>query len=231
MAPAERPATPDIGTGQSRLSRGVPPDDGAVTRPSGAAIDTIVCDVGGVVIEFSPERCAEIERRHGIRAGALLPAMLKTPAARLAAVGRLDLDQWYRQTAELVGAGAVDDWLAYRGELNQPVVDILTKARSGGVCVLLLSNATTRLWDDLDHHGVRRIADRVFCSANIGHAKPDLLAYQFVADAESLDPDRVLYIDDTPSWVDAGRRLGWRGHVYSEPENLRRALTELGVDV
>jgi putative hydrolase of the HAD superfamily len=196
---------------------------------SHAAIDTIVCDVGGVLIRFALDRCAEIESRYGIPAGVLLHTMLKTPSARLAAIGRIDDDEWFRQAATIVGTSAVEEWLAYRGELNEPVAEILAAARRGGTRLLLLSNATTRLWSDLAHHGVRDLADQVFCSADIGYAKPDPRAYQFVADKAAIAADRTLYVDDTPSWVEAGRSIGWRGYVYGTPDGLRRELASLGV--
>lgn len=194
-------------------------------------IDTIVCDVGDVVILFSPDRTAEIECRHGIPAGGLLRAALKSPPAKLASVGQLSHDQWLQDVGEIVGIPAVEEWLTYHGELNQPVVEILADAKRCGIRVLLLSNATTRLWDDLDHHGIRDLADQVFCSADIGLAKPDVRAYEFVAEAASLVLSRTLYVDDTPSWVEAGRALGLRGYVYGTPDGLRRELAALGVRV
>jgi putative hydrolase of the HAD superfamily len=196
-----------------------------------AEIDTIICDVGGVVILFSPDRSAEIERRHGIPPGDLLNVVLKSPPSRLASVGRLDHDTWFRQVAATVGQPAVEDWLAYHGELNLPVVEILTTARGNGIRVLLLSNATTRLWDDLDHHGIRDLADQVFCSADIGFAKPDAGAYELVVKAASVVADRTLYVDDTASWVEAGQALGMQGYVYGTPDGLRRELVALGVSV
>ncbi|GAA1883748.1 HAD-IA family hydrolase [Asanoa iriomotensis] len=207
------------------------PNGGDAGESSEAAIDTIVCDVGGVLITFAPDRCAEIESRYGVPDGVLLRTLLKTPSARSAAIGRIDQDEWFREAAAVVGAPAVEEWLAYRGELNEPVVEILTAARRAGVRVLLLSNATTRLWNDLDHHGIRDLAERVFCSADIGYAKPDPHAYQFVADAAATVSDRTLFIDDTASWVEAGRSIGWRGYVYGSPDGLRRELAALGVNV
>lgn len=196
-----------------------------------AAIDTIICDVGDVVILFSHDRAVEIERRYGLPPGELLHAMLKSPPARLATVGRLDHHDWFRQVAAVVGEDAVADWLAYHGELNRPMVEILKAARRSGIRVLLLSNATTRLWDDLDHHGIRELADHVFCSADIGLAKPDPRVYEFVVSEASVIAERALYVDDTASWVEAGHDLGLRGYVYDTPDGLRRELAELGVRV
>jgi putative hydrolase of the HAD superfamily len=206
-------------------------DPNRVDAPGGASVDTIVCDVGGVLITFEPDRCTEIERRYDLAAGVLLHTVLKTPSSRAATIGLIGHDEWFEQAAAVVGGPAVQDWLAYRGELNQPVVEILTAARRGGTRVLLLSNATTRLWKDLDYHGVRDLAEEVFCSADIGYAKPDLSAYRFVADAAAIVPDRTIYIDDIQSWVEAGRSIGWRGYVYGSPDGLRRELAALGVHV
>jgi putative hydrolase of the HAD superfamily len=181
---------------------------------------------------FSERRSAEIERLHGLKDGELFTATLKTSAARLAMSGAISHDEWHRQTAAVIGDAAVADWLADHGELNRPVVQILEAARACGLRVLLLSNATTRLWADLDHHGIRNLADQVFCSAEIGYAKPDPRAYQFVVDTAAIEAGRALYIDDTASWVEAGRRAaGLHGYAYGTPDGLRRELASLGVSV
>jgi HAD superfamily hydrolase (TIGR01509 family) len=211
------------------LAEKPPPAGIARSEPSGRSIDVIVCDVGDVLILFSPEQAAAIERRYGLRAGYLLKAALKAPAAKQASVGRLGLTEWFQETAAILGEAPVTDWLDYHGELNLPVAQILAGVRSRGVTVLLLSNATPRLWDDLAHHGIRDLADRVFCSADIGLAKPDPRAYKLVIDAALAPPERILYVDDTASWVEAGRRAGMRGHVYRTPRRLQRELAGLGV--
>lgn len=198
---------------------------------SGRAVDTIICDVGDVLILFSPRRSLEIERRYGIRPGDLLDAVLKAPPARGALLGRLSQDDWFEQVGAIVGRAAVQDWLAYHGELNLPVVDILLAARRRGIRVLLLSNATKRLWQDLDHHGIRTLADEVYCSADIGLAKPDPRVYEFVFRTASTTADRTLYVDDTASWVDVGSSLGMYGYVYGTPNGLRLRLAALGVAV
>jgi putative hydrolase of the HAD superfamily len=124
---------------------------------------------------------------------------------------------------------AVDEWLGYHGDLNQAGVELLSSARQAGLRLFFLSNATSRLWDDLAHHHLLDFADRVFCSADIGLAKPDPRVYWFVADSAPLSLARTLYVDDTPSWVEAGSRLGMYGHVYTTADGLRRALAYAGV--
>jgi FMN phosphatase YigB (HAD superfamily) len=64
-------------------------------------------------------------------------------------VGAIDHDEWRRVTSAVVGDAAVTAWLAYHGEANQAVVALLKALKNQNVRVVLLSNATARLWDDL----------------------------------------------------------------------------------
>lgn len=192
-------------------------------------IEALVCDVGDVVILFDPAVSASIEETYGLERGCLLATLLKSPAGRLASIGVISSAQWLRFARAELPPPAVDEWLGYHGELNQPVVEMLAAVKATGVRLVFLSNATTRLWDDLAFHEVSDLAEKVFCSANIGVAKPDPAAYRHVIEAMSLPVARCLYVDDTPSWVEAGRVVGLRGHVYVSAERLHDELVRAGV--
>jgi putative hydrolase of the HAD superfamily len=96
------------------------------------------------------------------------------------------------------------------------------------VRLLFLANSTGRLRDDLAHHHLGDLAERTYSSAEIGMAKPDPRAYEYVIDAASLTPRRTLYVDDIPSWVRTGRQLGMRGHLYRGEAPLRDELVRAG---
>jgi len=81
----------------------------------------------------------------------------------------------------------------------------------------------------LAYHGIRDFADRVYCSASIGLAKPDPKLYRQVVRAISVPPERVLYIEDTSSWADAGRQIGMVSHTYSGIPALKSELKRLGL--
>ncbi|WP_170223707.1 HAD-IA family hydrolase [Nonomuraea turkmeniaca] len=187
-------------------------------------IDTVVCDVGGVIISFDEAVASAIEARHGLSIGTLLPAVLKSEPGMLAMRGALDRDTWMSAVSPLVGRAAVLDWLGYHGDLNEQVVAHLKSVKNRGVKVVLLSNATFRLWDDLEFHGLDSLADLVLCSADIGHVKPDPSCYQHAAILGDFTLDRAFYVDDTPSWVDAGAALGMLGHVFTTAERLEQDL-------
>ena len=200
-------------------------------RPAGSRcqIDAIVCDVGDVLIRFDKSVPAAIEQANGLPGGSVLFHALKSPAGRLATVGQIGFHEWFRQVSVALPEKAINAWLAYHGELNQELVHLLRSARNHcGVRLYLLTNATTRLWGDLAHHGIRDIADAVFCSASIGLAKPDPRIYQHVIHVSGMFPERILYIEDTPGWAEAGGQAGLIGHTYVANPEVTRELERLG---
>lgn len=192
-------------------------------------VDAILCDVGDVVILWDKEVPAAIERSYGLPEGSLLRETLRSHAGRLATIGRITHEEWLREVARRIPVEAVHEWLAYHGDLNNDLIGLLTAAHRADVRVYLLTNATSRLWEDLAYHGIGDFADAVYCSANIGLAKPDPRLYREVVNIISVPPRRVLYIEDTPSWADAGREIGMLSHTYSGIGSLKCELERLGL--
>jgi putative hydrolase of the HAD superfamily len=192
-------------------------------------IDAILCDVGDVLILWNTAVPAAIEKAYGLPEGSIIFQALKSRAGKLATIGRINHQEWFRQVTCHMPGTALDEWLSYHGDLNTDLIGLLNTTRRAGVPVYLLTNATMRLWEDLAYHGIRDFADHVFCSASIGLAKPDPKLYRQVVRAISVRPERILYIDDTPSWAEAGREIGMVSHTYSGIPALRDELEGLGL--
>jgi putative hydrolase of the HAD superfamily len=92
------------------------------------------------------------------------------------------------------------------------------------VTVALVSNATTRLEQDLARHELSTLAHVVVSSAQIGVAKPDPSFSIIAAERVAACVERCLFIDDTPANVAAARGLGMIAVQYQRPEDLRAAL-------
>lgn len=193
-------------------------------------IDAIACDVGDVLICWDTGVPAAIERAYCLSEGSVLSQTLKSEAGRLATLGQIGFDEWFRRVSAVLPEDAIREWLSYHGELNRELADLLTAARSRyGICLYLLSNATSRLWQDLTYHGIQDIADYVFCSASIEMAKPDPRIYQHAARVTGSRPERTLYIEDTPGWAEAGSRAGLISHTFAGNGPVIRELGRLGV--
>jgi putative hydrolase of the HAD superfamily len=102
---------------------------------------------------------------------------------------------------------AVKAWSMLQPRNDPEAVSLLAKAREV-VTVVLVSNATTRLEQDLAQHKLGTLADIVVSSARIGVAKPDPGFYIFAAERAGAAVDRCRFIDDAPVNVAAAREVG-----------------------
>ncbi|MFA7767394.1 HAD family hydrolase [Streptomyces sp. NRRL S-448] len=121
-----------------------------------------------------------------------------------------------RLTEELTAAD-----LASWSEIDQRTVDLLGLLAGQGIVLGLLSNIpedlaaryeATQPW--LERFAVRGL------SCRIGSAKPEPAAYEWCIRELGLPPGEVLFVDDRAENVDAARRLGLQGHVFTSPEEL-----------
>lgn len=107
------------------------------------------------------------------------------------------------------------------------VLDILYRARTAGLPMVLLSNAPAHLSNVLDATDWRRhLMDDALYSARLGLCKPDPAAYEHALAATGIaDPGRVLFVDDRADNCRAARRLGLRTlHYTGSPADLRTAF-------
>jgi putative hydrolase of the HAD superfamily len=113
--------------------------------------------------------------------------------------------------------------------VDPDAVELVGAVRAGGCRVGLLSNATTRLEDDLEHLGLSATFDDVFNTARLGVCKPDPEVYRRVVGALGLPAHEIVFTDDTPSWAEAASRVGLVGIAFTGVTHLRDELQRLGV--
>jgi putative hydrolase of the HAD superfamily len=134
--------------------------------------------------------------------------------------------------AELLGsAAAVAEWGESRGRIDPDALELVEAVKAGGCRVALLSNATTRLEEDLEHLGLGTTFDDVFSTARLGVCKPDHEVYRRVVDALGVPADQVVFTDDTHSWAEAASEVGLHGIAFTGVTHLREELRRLGVAV
>jgi 2-haloacid dehalogenase len=60
-------------------------------------------------------------------------------------------------------------------------------------------------------------------------AKPDAALFRILLDRYELAAERTVFIDDSPTNVEAARQLGLVGLRFTDPEQLRDDLSRLGL--
>lgn len=195
-------------------------------------IQAVVFDFDGVVRHWHEQDTAAIEQRHGLEPGCIMGTAFGPELGEAVVTGRIGHLEWFATIAERIGSeAAVDDWQQHRGEVDDDAVALIDELRSGGLTVGLLSNATTRLEEDLDVLGLRDHLDHVFNTARLGVCKPNPGVYQRVVELLELPGEQVAFTDDHPGWAAAAGAADIRGLPFVGVPQLRADLRALGVAV
>lgn len=201
----------------------------------------LVCDLDGVVRHYDGAAQAVVEARYGLSEGAIGRACFLSPLLTEAISGRVRDQEWReaasRDLAVLIGSRAADavrEWSDLPVVLARDVLDLLAAVRLRHP-VILLTNATDRLPDDLERLGIAEAFDRIVNTSDVGAPKPDVRAFEAAATAAeqllggAIQPDALALVDDTEANVVAAEALGWGGHIYRDAESLNRFLLACGL--
>jgi putative hydrolase of the HAD superfamily len=195
--------------------------------------DAVLCDIDGVLRHWPAME--DLERTHGLPAGSLAATAFSPARLDQAITGSITDEQWRLAVADdlaiVCGSSdraraAVRAWSSLKARSDHQVVSLLAKARQV-VTVALVTNATTRLEQDLAQQGLNDVADIVISSARVGVAKPDPRIYSIAAERAGTSVGRCLFVDDTATNVAAAREAGMTGVHYRQVEDLRTALAPL----
>ncbi|GAA1143586.1 putative hydrolase of the HAD superfamily [Kitasatospora gansuensis] len=203
-------------------------------HPRTPGFDAVLCDIDGVIRFFDHTEVARLELAAGLPPGSTSAVAFGPETALPLILGQLTKEQWrdsittgLATLARPAEARALAT--AFTGSpvrADQEVVELLRRARAH--CpVLLVTNATPWLDDDLTRLGLADLADGAVNSALVGAAKPDRLIYQVAADRAGVAPERCLFVDDRRENVVAAEELGMTGVHFRGPADLRAALAPL----
>jgi putative hydrolase of the HAD superfamily len=195
-------------------------------------IEAVVFDFDGVVRHWDEQRTAAIERRHGLAPGSIMAAAFGPELGEAVVTGAITHHDWFTAMAERLGSPeAVAEWTLDRGEVDPEAVVLIDELRSAGITVGLLSNATTRLEEDLEMLGLVPHLDHVFNTARLGVCKPNPAVYHRVVQLLGVPGKRVAFTDDHPGWAAAAGVADVQGIPFVGVPRLRADLRFLGVPV
>ena len=190
----------------------------------------LLLDFDGVLRWWDPAVPTAVEADYGLAPGVLYRSLFHPDRLRAVVLGQVKHADWIAGVvAEVGNAEAVARWQAYRGEIRQPVLDLVRAARAAGRPVGLATNATDQLDADLVSLGVAGEFDAVANSSVLGVAKPSAEYYLAGCELLGTPPDQCLLLDDSARFVAGARAAGLVAHRYDGPPDLGyvRALLAL----
>jgi putative hydrolase of the HAD superfamily len=192
-----------------------------VTTPTRA----LLLDVGVVLLKSAWEIADEFERINGLSPRTIPGRGPFDPGGdplweRHLAGELTERDYWLGNADVAVANGAPLNGhpQLMRAMFQQPGIDparpeavaLLRRSRAAGVLNAVFSN---ELMDFQGREWVEAqewfgLFDVIVDASEIGIRKPDVAAYDFVIDAVGLPADRMVFVDDNPSYAAGGDRAG-----------------------
>ena len=138
-------------------------------------------------------------------------------------IGKADLKEELAPYLEQWGwQGTVDEIIAYwfRAEhnINEPLLAYIQTLRSQGLaCYMATMQEQYRTTYILQEMGFEKQFDGMFSSAFIGYKKtqPEFYAH-ILKKLDTMQPEEVLFWDDSPANVATARSAGLRAEVYTD---------------
>ncbi len=198
-------------------------------------IDTIVFDMGGVLVDFSAELFSK--RLH---VGAEGQELLTRHLLRTTDWVRLDRGTI---TEEEVAAhacarlpeelhAAVDYIVNHWNEPISPVegtADVARALKARGYTLYLLSNASRRQHDYWPDIPGSECFSGTLISADVHLLKPEAAIYAELFRKFTLRPEQCFFIDDFPPNIEAAENAGMQGVVFHDARQLEDELKKRGI--
>lgn len=201
----------------------------------GGKIDTVVFDIGNVLVDFAYMDFIEKKVSDKELAKRIADASVHSKEWT-------EYDRGVLSTEEII-AGFKKNDPEIADEIEKTfadLTDIVTKRektipwikalKAAGYKVLYLSNFSWQVLEacpeamafiDETDGGILSYRDKV--------VKPDHKIYNLLAERFGLVPEKTVFIDDTKVNIDAAKELGWNGIVHTDYASTKKELEALGV--
>lgn len=193
-------------------------------------IDTIVFDLGGVIINLNVPRCVgnfkHLMDEEYIRTvlgiddegeGVVAVSAATKQLMHDYEYGNISTDDFLRTLQQYCHPGTTIEqiraaWLTMLDELPQERLDYIAALRRKGYRTVLLSNSNELHWDPIwEQYHLGSYFDAVFASHHLHMAKPNREIFDHVIREAQIDSAHTVYVDDLDKNRTAGERFaGWK---------------------
>ncbi|MEL6981992.1 MAG: HAD family phosphatase [Actinomycetota bacterium] len=196
-----------------------------------AEIEAVLFDMGGVLVELGPLDELLGDAMDGEE---FWPRWLASPSVRGLESGRCSVDDFARGLVEelelrITPDEVIERFAGFPRGLYPGAVEVVASVPSG-IATGVLSNTNPLHWDHQNDGAIiRDLCQHAFLSYLLGAVKPDREIYDLVAAELTIEPDRILFLDDNQINVDGARAAGWQAEVAKGPAEAAAVLAANGI--
>ena len=190
-------------------------------------VKAILFDADGVVVK-GPRFSDILEEKYNIARDKTEPFF--SSEFQMALIGRVNLREVLIPYLERWGwNGTVDDlikeWFESVGPDPKMVQKIAELRAKGILCCLASNQEKLRAAYLSNEMGLEKMLDKIFISAHIGHKKPLVEFFEYIAEhLDGIKKEEVLFWDDKDTNVDAARSFGFQAEQFLNFDDFSKKL-------
>lgn len=192
--------------------------------------NTVVFDLGGVLIDLNVPRCVGNFKRlmgeENVRnilgiddegEGVVAVSAATQQLMHDYEYGNITTEQFLQSVCSYCHPGTTvhdvrEAWMSMLGELPQHKLDYIASLRKAGYKTVLLSNSNQMHWDPIfEEFRLGTYFDHIFASHHLHMAKPNREIFDYVVREAQIDSPHTIYVDDLEKNRKAGEAFaGWQ---------------------
>ncbi len=194
-------------------------------------IKNVVWDMGNVLMRFDGPYFAAQFTDCDDDAAALNRALFDSPTWSLLDSGTVSYETMLRVAKAHLEPRlwpSLEECFAGWATYSSPIAEtnaLAAELKREGYGIYLLSNAGTRIHEQLNHMPAWELMDGAVVSAKERMMKPDPAIYQLLCERYGLGPAECLFVDDNADNCEGARVAGMRAvHFTGDVDAIRAAL-------
>lgn len=201
-------------------------------------INAILTDLDGVIRHWNSAPLYQKEVENDLKRGYLFSICFEQELLSKAITGKITDEEWrYRvkeklasSLSETLANELLHSWSNSEATIDNTVIEIYQQFVPEAK-VVLTTNATSRLNQDLKNQGIDNAFGAIFNSSELGVAKPSHRFFNKVISRLGVRIENVIYIDDSTENVKSAEQLGIRSHQYKNHTHLKAFILDTQSEV
>ena len=196
-----------------------------------AKIDTILFDLGGVLVDYAHENTIQELAVHTDYTPRQLASMMEVVGDDSLEKGEMTGREFFDRLSQEVGFAL--DYGEFCAIWNQdfgpmPGMEAVVAKLVESFQVCLVSNTNDIHFPYCKKHfPIVSLLHRLFVSYELNARKPEPEVFEKVLKACSAKPEHTVFVDDLPENVECARKLGIKGLYFTGVKKLKADLTSL----
>ncbi len=194
--------------------------------------EAIVFDLGKVLVDFDYSIAA---RKVAALSTKQLPDLKhflgSSPVLARFEHGDLTREQFFAEMQKITGfTGSLEEFVADFADIFIPIpamIELHAQLRQRGFATYIFSNTNDIAIEHVScEFPFFKNFDGYIYSYQVGSMKPESRIYEAMEKMCGKSGDEIIYIDDRPENIEAGKIRGWKTILHETPDATRKILVE-----